>query len=287
MPFYPIVLEFIQKAKEDLKGYCTGLEESVCESKLREEFAESFKDFSINVDPFLDYPLYALDGNDTWINHDDKPTFEAEVQFSLIKKDMVKGSVCPSEVSDPIQTLNEQIITDSSNGRWWPYSAIVGKFYPGSDSTRSGMLSYDTNHATLGLFNYGYKFDEDNYVFKNSDPSFSTSPDYGCEGTQDKKSNSLYSGKFNCVYGQKYTTDEINELELFMIRNPGFQKEELYFIEPEIPYRTSHIKEDPLYKQGGQFFNPQVDKYGTPLNLKEQNIDHSKTIISKLVEWSK
>jgi len=280
MPFYPIVLELIQKAKESMANYCAGLEKSVCEEKLRKDFQEAFQNFHINLQPFFDYPLYALDENDTWVNHQEKPLFEPEVHFSLIKKNLT--SVNPQEVDEALSTLNNEIITNSADGRWWPYGAVVGKFYESDDPSKAGMLSYDTNYPSLGILNYGYYMDGNNYVFKNDKEGRPS--DVGCEDTQTKAA-SLYNGKFNCVYGHKYINEEVDELQIFKIRSPGFKEEDLYFIEPEIPYLTNHGSELPLYKQNGKFNNPQIIKYGAPLNIKEQSINPEKRVIAKLVEW--
>ena len=137
-----------------------------------------------------------------------------------------------------------------------------------------------------GTFNYGFGSVNDTYLFKNHREDLRRSPDPGCEGTGETKADSLYGKKFNCVYGQKYTNESISKIEIFRIRNPCFEKEdEVYFLEPEIPYLTTHAKEPPLYEHSGAFKNTPMLKYGTPLKVEEQNVSRDARILTRVAEY--
>ena len=281
MSYYPLMLEVARKASEVFSGYCEDLSVADCSARILKDFSSSFSSFNIYFGPFFDYPLFNL-GNKTTNVADGKCVFEGEARLEMPAMSMT-NKINPKSYELPIANLSEAFGCSINDGRFWLYSINTGRFFLPVQEGRSGFYSLSPSYNTLGNFNYGYKIVGNEFVFKNF---LENVVDDDCEGTQYSKADSLYAGKFNCVFGQKYTNDTIDEIEIFSMRNPGFKDEDVFFIEPRIPYLTTRSDDIPLNLKSGKFYNPPLKRYGIPLIVEEQTINNSYTILSHLINYS-
>ena len=269
MSYYSMLLEVARKSKEVFSGYCRNMEYPECVAKLTTDISKAFVNYSIPVEPFLNYSLYAMEKQVNFLQGE--PVFIGEVDLKYVKLDM---SQCKgNSVRPPFNNSIPSWIFKQPDCSIWPMSMNVGLFYPSSSPSKSGVFSYSPDMPTLGILNYGYFMNGEEYIFNDG----GVGGDPECEDTTFYKADSLYSGKFNCVYGQKYA-EEVDEIEIYSVRNPGFEKEEVFFTGPR-------IRERPLYNHPGKFYNKEKVRYGVPLTPKEQSILFRDQILERLAEF--
>ena len=279
MGFEALFMDVARNANKVFSGFCRNMDRAQCYNKITSEITEGFADYGVNVQPFLNYSLYAMENATHW--HDGKPFFEGNVDLVMEKIDM-RG--VPEVRVDPVRSLDELtgLGVSYSQAQYWLYSINVGKFYLPMKEDRSGFYSYSYENPTLGNFNYGFtNFNE--FIFHNDLPT--PDPDEGCEFTGSKKM-SLKEGKFECVGGHRWTNETVNEIEIFAVKNPGFEREEVFFLEPRIPYKALIEENQPLYMFPlTKFYNPPKKRYGMPMTLKEQNTNTQNNIVERLINY--
>lgn len=279
MIYYGLLIDLFHNAERVLKGYCKTLDREECQQKLLREFEEGFRIFNFSALSFLNYNLYGLITNT--LAEDDEPLFKGKINLTLVNVPLTYN-LDPESIEEPLEDLNGAFGYSPHDGRYWMYSVSNSKFHLPLKEGRSGLYGFSPERNTLGNFNYGYELKDENYYFHNIPLNMEIDED--CEGTEGSKAQSIYTGKFNCVYGQKYTNDNVEELELFGIKNPGFKNGLALFSEPNIPYLKR--KEDlNLYEYPGKFYNPPVEKYGIPFTFQEQLKNESLRILDHLINY--
>ena len=285
MSYYLMLIDVYKDMSEVLKGYCTGQDKEQCEQTLSKDLSSAFENFSVPMDMFLEYPLFGIEENSSLFTDDDLIT--GEVSLKMIKDYLnYKHVSFPESLHKAFYKFEKTNELGKNDGVDWLYTENVGLFFPGNSTNRSGLFSFSMEYPTLGTYNYGFDtHNKQSYTFINADESFMSNPDEGCEGTYQSKIQSLYEGKFNCVYGQKYTEEDIEKLEMFMLRNPAFKNEEVYLLEPELPHNTTHPKDDMLYKYNGKFHDDNKGVKGVPLSVDEQDTNTNHSILHRLVDY--
>ena len=297
--------ELLQDAEDSLRGYCRGMSVDLCKDKLRRDLNDAFTDFNLSLDTFFQYPLFALKQNESSYMHDGKPVFTGKVSIEYLGKKINYSTLTPKEDETPYLNLSSIRTIGYRDGKNWPFSAMVGKFTsytiqsnPVLKKTHAGMLSFDSNYTTLGICNFGYKPNRQvppNYIFLNEPDDTTYMPpdeDPGCEGTFDSLGYSIVKNKFNCYHGMKWTDEDIKELEILKIRNPGFENEDVFIESPTYPYQTTWTGLKPnlrLYEideDNPFFYNPEVDKIGCPLNIGEQSVKENVSILDHVAAYS-